>query len=148
MNRLLLFGLIFVTLGCNHTNDNASLLDPLKALGWSDTDINFDEHYFIVIPGQGCPSCIYRAEEFMKSRYWDEKKYTFVFTNFDSEKLLQIKFGQEVLNKSNVLLDKTDLVYRNGFNGMYPVIVQLKNDQMTKEYGSPDNEEIWKKIAF
>ncbi|MCE7992282.1 MAG: hypothetical protein HEP71_09890 [Roseivirga sp.] len=140
---------VFALQSCTSKEEFISFQNNLEQIGFAKESFSLTgDQYFIIVPGNGCPPCIYKAEQFLKEHYESQTKYIFVFTNYDSEKLLRIKLGDYIMESPNVFFDRKDSMYKSGFNSIYPVIVKINGNRLNKEYGSPQNQGIWETITL
>lgn len=94
---------------------------------------------YLVIPNQGCEGCISSAEAFVRNNFNKADHIRYIFTRIQSSKLLKIKLGSEVMASNKVLLDTANtIVYPDKKNEIYPMIITMRNDQITSiTYQSP-----------
>jgi len=95
---------------------------------------NFDYKYLIIIPNSGCSGCITNAETF----FIENKERTdvfFVFTRVQSRRELQLRVGEENLNRSNVYIDSNNRLYFKEFeDSVYPVIFSFQDNEIIFDY--------------
>lgn len=75
---------------------------------------------------------------------YENDKFKFLLTKFDSKKQLKIMYGSKVIEK--VILDNKDLFYEGGFNSMYPAIIKLTNGSFKIRLADPDSYSLWNEI--
>lgn len=84
--------------------------------------------YIMIMPRQGCKSCINESEDFFRE-HKDDLSYLFIFTRIESRKTLGLEIGNESLNSSNVLIDTENNFHNSAFSDdNYPIIlIKQKN---------------------
>jgi hypothetical protein len=126
MRLLITMSLSFLFFNCSDKDSVIKKIDiefkkSLKSV--NNTTISAD--IYMVLPRAGCSSCISTAEAFMIECIEDslKKKYIkFILTDFDSEKLIKIRYGK-YYNDDNLILDKNNEFYGNrSLNSIYPTI--------------------------
>ncbi|SHK82645.1 hypothetical protein SAMN05444266_101274 [Chitinophaga jiangningensis] len=108
---------------------------------------NLDTHpmkngVYVVIPNQGCDGCISSAEVFVKTNVQSSPYIKYIFTKIQSTKMLRIKLGGDVIDDAHILLDTTNnIVYPDSDREIYPMIVYVKNNEITAvKYQRPGEE--------
>ena len=87
--------------------------------------------YIVVMPRQGCNSCIKSAEDFYRSNKYDGR-YLFIFTRIDSKKKLGLEIGAEELERENVKLDQDNIFYNTDFyDSNYPLLIYKEDGVYT-----------------
>lgn len=88
-----------------------------------------DTHEFIVIiPRQGCRSCIESAENFFKATK-DDERFLFIFTRVVSAKQLKLEIGEENTNLKNVRVDMESLFYSPKYmDSGYPLLLHKEKN--------------------
>lgn len=80
----------------------------------------------VLIPDGGCTGCVQQAENYFLHQQ-NNKEILFIFTNYPSRKALTIKFGKELLARTNVWLDNDNLLYFSEYSeSIYPCVIFLK----------------------
>lgn len=84
--------------------------------------------FIVVVPRQGCHSCIKSAETVFEETK-DDPRFLFIFTLVDSPKKLRLEIGQENLSRSNVKIDSEELFYHaDYYDSNYPLLLHKEND--------------------
>jgi hypothetical protein len=86
-----------------------------------------DAKAYYVIPNAGCEGCISAAESFVVDNIDNVVGVKFIFTNFKSAKMLNLKLGKDVVSHKNVILDHGNEFFRAGFESIYPMVFRIKN---------------------
>ncbi|MCU0446219.1 MAG: hypothetical protein MUE85_15035 [Microscillaceae bacterium] len=100
----------------------------------------------IVLPSLGCSGCISEGEDFViKNLNANGEKLMVILTNYQSEKMLKVRFGEPVFRNKNLLLDKEKTIYNNGLVGFYSKIYYFENNKVVDvQEASPDNpKNVW-----
>lgn len=141
MKRILPLIVICFATNCCQQLDRGRVSDLSEAVGFELNKLKSD--YLIILPGQGCSGCLQKARQFMMDNY-ENDKFKFLLTKFDSKKQLKIMYGSKVIEK--VILDNKDLFYEGGFNSMYPAIIKLTNGSFKIRLADPDSYSLWNEI--
>jgi hypothetical protein len=90
---------------------------------------NFD--YAVIIPRAGCSGCISKAENFFldyQKQSAKSKRTAFIFTKFESKKLLRLKFGKDLTERQNVFFDKENEISKLlTYDDQYPVLIKFQS---------------------
>jgi hypothetical protein len=120
----ILFNLIFSS--CYAPESENKFEEYLKFSSLSSE--NYD--YVLIIPRAGCGGCISKAEIFFleyQKKSNRSKRIAFIFTKFDSKKLLRLKFGREIIERKNVIFDKENTISSHlSYDDQYPVLIKFK----------------------
>lgn len=123
-NRILLLLLVGMLFSCQSENLQIYLNGQL-AKHCSETLSDYS--YVVIIPRRGCHSCTMEADAFFK-KHRDNDKCLFIFTNLVSEKLLKIEVGYDIVNQTNVIIDKDNHFYSSHYiDSGYPLLLTRQN---------------------
>lgn len=136
---VLIFFFCFVSCG----NQQSNLEEQLKAgLNTANRQDLLGRDFLIILPRIGCQGCISSVEQFMLDSV-DEysKRVGFILFDIVSIKTTLIRFGDRIIDKPNVYIDKGKILDFNGSVSLYPVIIRMKNGDVDSfEFVSPENE--------
>lgn len=107
----------------------------------SDKLKNYD--YVLIIPGEGCTSCIEKAYSFVKEFDHTKENYLFILTNYRSEKRLKFILGESLLDDKDIVLDKENVAHNGGFYSMYPTLIETKENRFKLSNLDPYSSSIW-----
>jgi len=139
--KLVIIVSLVLILGCNNSG-NKYYEDISKLLeNSSNKNIIVDSiKYVLIIPNAGCDSCINEAETLLIDYKDKLTSLTFVLTTFDIEKSIYLKYGYDIKQNKNIIIDKNNHFISNGFNSIYPMILFVENGKLKKvELQSPEN---------
>jgi hypothetical protein len=147
----LVFSLFYLTLlgswGCKESNtqdlqvivtDSVSLFK--ETLIRIDSSLYLENKTYIAIPASGCSSCIKPAFDFMLAHFQDDS-FLFIITEVSDLTLLERKFGHEILESANVLIDLKNHITLN-FYSIYPQVFVFKSNQLI-DYKQIDSQSIY-----
>jgi hypothetical protein len=125
--------------------DYKSILKVLNVIYEGSVGLN---DIILIIPNAACPGCISSSEEFMITNCGlYNNRIKFILTNFKSPKQLKIKIGEDILKSENVYLDKYNIVWKQGINSIYPIVIYLKDGVVfLVELVSPENGGVYDRI--
>lgn len=125
MRYSILFVLFIFLSACNISSNYESFINT-QLTSYCDDISQYTE--VIIIPRQGCHSCVEKADEyFLKNK--DRKDCLFIFTHLISEKALRIEVGKENLILPNVKVDKDDRFYSLKYaDSQYPIVLTKGED--------------------
>jgi hypothetical protein len=106
--------------------------------------------WVVILPGLGCNGCIQEGEAFMRD-YVDSTDITFILTKVQSVKILQLKIGKTINNRTNVFIDHDGIFNIQTKNVVYPCIAQLKDGNIVAhQFQSPGNSQAfeWLRTQF
>lgn len=128
MKWLIIPFMALLLLSCNNTKtEYQHFLNEQITKHYSDDCIK-EYEYIVVIPRQGCNSCIKSAESFYKANK-NDKRYLFIFTRIDSKKKLGLEIGVEELSRKNVILDQDNIFYDTDFyDSNYPLLIHREKE--------------------
>lgn len=136
--------ILFLSAACKKTEKGIEEEYLTSAIEKIELDNN--TNWIVVLPGLGCPGCIQVAEAFMKDNI-DNKEIQFVLTRLSSLKILQQKIGVQLMEQSNVYIDRNDIFAIPTDNWNYPCIIRLKNKKIDMYmFQSPKNEEAFDEL--
>ena len=146
MNRLyilLIIGIIFSG-GCfNVTRTDSDAEIESITTGLKKANLNITKSWMVILPGLGCNGCIQEGEAFM-SDYVDSTNIFFVLTKVQSLKILQLKIGKNINNRSNIFVDNDGIFNIPTKNSIYPCIVQMKDGKIVKhQFQCPANSQAF-----
>lgn len=94
--------------------------------------ISKGKYKIYVIPNSGCSTCITNVEHLAQKNI-DSSNMIFVFTRITSLKLFKNRFTPDFYNKSNVILDTSNLfIFPNNNEEIYPVVFSSENGNINK----------------
>lgn len=98
-----------------------------------------DKDWVVILPGLGCKGCIQEGEAFI-AKHINKKNVLFFLTRVESIKLLQNKLSLTLADHDNIYIDRTGYFDLPTDNGIYPIIIELRNDKILRhEFQSPEN---------
>ncbi|MDR1371804.1 MAG: hypothetical protein LBJ17_01560 [Dysgonamonadaceae bacterium] len=132
MKRTVVGCLLFIfVFSCNNKNDFESFINKQFQSNYPNYYIDYDS--VIIIPREGCTSCIKESERFIKENI-NNNAYLFIFTKISSEKELKITFGYEMLKLKNVIVDTKNIFYRyEDIENHYPLKLTKDKDYFLYE---------------
>lgn len=86
------------------------------------------EKYVLIIPQNGCSTCVNKAYGFMLSHF-DNPSIKYVFTHYSSKKAIKVRLnllGEKDI--SHIGFIELPLVLEHGLSRMYPALLELKGD--------------------
>lgn len=129
MKNLLNICLLFLIIGCScSSNDGKYIALLIEKLNIAASD-GFIPDVVIIIPGNGCESCIEDAVNNIKVS--DDTAYVFV-CNSEKDFRLQTE-GKKTSDYNNLYLDKKGISSEMGLVLSYPMVYFLKNGQYTNK---------------
>lgn len=133
-NKIRCILLILALVSCKLNDQDAYFKDVGKLIVDIDDKIKVDSiKYIVVIPNAGCEGCINEAESLMiKYASKQNESIYFVLTTYDSEKAIYLKYGYEIKEAKNVLIDAESIFNGNGYNSIYPIILYLNKGKLDK----------------
>jgi hypothetical protein len=101
------------------------------------------KNWVVILPGLGCNGCIQEGEAFMRD-YVDSTNIFFILTKVQSVKILQLKIGKTINNRTNVFVDQDGIFNIQTKNVVYPCIAQLENGNIVAhQFQSPANSQAF-----
>lgn len=105
-----------------------------------------DELIIVTIPTTGCQSCIGPALSFLNENVENER-FMFVITEIQDNKALRNDLGTEIYNNINLIIDRDNLWRKAGLAKEYPLIIRLKNGEISQVvYSTTENKKIWQQL--
>lgn len=133
VNVYLIISIALILFGCNNSREVAmkKVEEQFKrSLEEVTSSKSIDSEIYMVIPRAGCNGCISTAEAYMLESLADSSQYflQFILTDFDSEKLLRAKFGDNFKDE-RVILDPNNVFRSNeSLKSIYPIIYFFDDD--------------------
>ena len=103
--------------------------------------------YYLIVPFLGCQGCYSNAEMFIITNISKLKKFQFYITGAGSEKMMQIRYGPEVMKLNNIIF-----IPQSIFNSMpiksleYPTLIEFREDQL--QITLPDLDSLKAKLGI
>lgn len=115
-----------IVISCSDADSfNRHLNEQLKNYYLEDLDTH---EFIVIIPRQGCRSCIESAENFFKATK-DDERFLFIFTRVVSAKQLKLEIGKENTNLKNVRVDMKSLFYSPKYmDSGYPLLLHKEKN--------------------
>lgn len=87
--------------------------------------------YVIIIPNEGCGSCISNTTTYVIENF-DEitLKTAVVFTDIKDYKVLNLKVNSKILRNENVFIDSTNILRSVETSSIYPQLVIIENKKV------------------
>lgn len=121
--RFFIILLPFLLFSCTHHSYEECVMEVLSG---DKLQTVYDS--VVVIPRLGCNACTQEADRYYQ-RYKDNEKILFIFTNLQNLKLLKIQNGYDIVNRSNVIIDKENKYYLKKMSQSdYPSIIYRQED--------------------
>lgn len=136
------FGIVLclIILGCSCTSSDEKHLEILIDELGIEFENQSDSNYVIVIPGNGCGSCIQSAINEMQES--EDTAYVFIC---DSPKEFYLQSGgKQVSSFRNLYLDKQKVSFRLNMVQTYPMVYVRKDGELVSStpYKSPKRKAI------
>lgn len=144
--------LILVFFSCITKNNKDNYFTDIDKLiyesqGVRNIDINKVKHV-LIIPNAGCDGCISEAEKILLDHKGNDK-VVIVLTTFDSVKSIYLKYGYDIQNFNNIVIDKNSLFIKNGYSSIYPMILDVFKGKLENVYlQNPDDPEAIKRLMI
>lgn len=114
-------------IACQSLSENNQLEKYLETKGVNRQIFDFA----VIIPRAGCSGCISKAENFFldyQKQSNNSKRIAFIFTKFESKKLLRLKFGKDLTERQNVFFDKENEISKLlTYDDQYPVLIKFQS---------------------
>lgn len=114
-------------IACQSLSENNQLEKYLETKGVNRQIFDFA----VIIPRAGCSGCISKAENFFldyQKQSNNSKRIAFIFTKFESKKLLRLKFGKLLTERQNVFFDKENEISKLlSYDDQYPVLIKFQS---------------------
>ena len=134
MNKLLYICFLFFVIGCSCTSEDAKNVAQLLSQLSITTSDGSSPNVIIIIPGNGCESCIEDALDNIKNS--NDTAYVFIC---DSEKeFFLLSEGKKASTFNNLYLDKEKISFGLNMVQSYPMVYFLKDGKcVSKEAYKP-----------
>jgi hypothetical protein len=143
---ILIFQILFFSPACNE-GEKIDFKNINKILIRNYGEKLKQKSFLIVIPQSGCPSCIDRAINFIKSNIEDNSLFGVVLTNVTDKKYFTFMIGQDLLSNGDFLFDKKNEIGRACHIYIYPIILFLNKGKVSSIVEvSPEKKDIWEKL--
>ncbi|HMO39981.1 MAG TPA: hypothetical protein PKC76_11420 [Saprospiraceae bacterium] len=120
---LVVITIFLFLLSCKKGNDEFPLFKEAILYDSTLTDLKLKK--FLIIPGSGCEGCISQAESYVIRMAKHQPEIGFIFTNIKSEKMLRLRLGEKLTEKSNIIFDPSNKLF---FRSIYPIYVEVSLD--------------------
>jgi hypothetical protein len=126
-SRLIVLFFSILEIACQSLSENNQLEKYLETKGVNRQIFDFA----VIIPRAGCSGCISKAENFFldyQKQSNNSKRIAFIFTKFESKKLLRLKFGKLLTERQNVFFDKENEISKLlSYDDQYPVLIKFQS---------------------
>ncbi|MFY0591275.1 hypothetical protein [Roseivirga sp.] len=114
--------LIFLCLASCDTARSKLDKSPFEMLAMAG--LNLETKYIVIIPQNGCPSCIKKTYSFIMN-HSESRKISYVFTHFATKKEIRIYLNSMgVVNQDNFYFLDKSLGDEFGLSMMYPTLLE------------------------
>lgn len=141
-NLILILVLCFQCFGIACKQQNPVDLQLKKMLNKFDVSKTLSQKPIIIIPFQGCGSCVSKAVLFMKKEY-QSQKYLFVLSSI-YQKDFQLKVGNRI-SAPNVIYDTINFTNTSGLVFNIPTVYFKKDSLCAVELSTEDDYKIFLK---
>lgn len=145
MKRTIWIVLCSIVLGCSCTSSEEKHIKVLMhELGIEFTNPS-DSNYVVIIPGNGCESCIQSAINEMQ----ESEDIAYVFICDSGKEFYLQSGGKQATSFRNLYLDKNKTAFRLKMIQTYPMVYLYKNGELLskKPYKSKKKNAIEKKVT-
>ncbi|MBN2664613.1 MAG: hypothetical protein JXR68_13270 [Bacteroidales bacterium] len=122
-SKVLLFWLLISSCSRIHPNEESKVLSLFPDF--------VNKQIIVIIPGDGCSVCINEAETYLEE-FIDDERFGFIFSAIYNYKDIKIKYRHIDLKKSNVAIDKDNLLVKHKILLTSPILIFIDNKRVVR----------------
>lgn len=120
-NRLyLVLCLLFFCISCSEKDEKSEIVRAINEM----TPVDYTRlKAVIVIPREGCGSCISNASAYVRNKYDSLEQVVIIFTGVKDKKLVKLQLGNSFFKNKNVIIDEDNKLIRFSVFAIYPKVI-------------------------